>query len=471
MKTIKRLIPAAAVISFTMLVSIFMYTKVLEYEQQQCWQELAGTAQTVKEEISTKFQDEIIKLHLMEEIIVSNEIFSQENIEKLYLDIVQPTTIFSRIDILYPDNTIVSNGTTILTDGNVDFNEMVKSGEHMSRRKTDFITGKEYVYYILPIDNEGQISAILIAALDTSSLPQIFQPTIYNGEADVCIVDAIDGSYIMDSWHETLGNVYNDEKRKMMRGYEHVNAQDALRNMDTGTAAFYSNTNSKPIYLYFTPMGIFDWQLSIFAQENILFANMTHIRNIFTAASIAEVILVSLYFLIHFKNIRKLEQSYAQIQQQKEELVRISYTDQLTKLHNRNKFTEVLKHLRKQQLFKFAAIYMDLNGLKQLNDSKSHEAGDRYIKKFAATMTDVFPDYCYRIGGDEFVVMIPNIERELFLKRIDEFTRALDHAGISVSIGSTWEEQCKNVDNALKKAEKRMYEEKDIYYAVSGKRR
>lgn len=94
-KTVKHLLPAAAIIFLTLAVSLFLYEKVMNYEEEQCWQELSTTAETVQKEISTKFNDEITKLHLMQEIMLDNGIFSAKDIGQLYLDIVQPTTIGS----------------------------------------------------------------------------------------------------------------------------------------------------------------------------------------------------------------------------------------------------------------------------------------------------------------------------------------------------------------------------------------
>lgn len=412
MNMLKRLLPAMAVIFVTMIVSYFLYAVVIEYEEERCWQELSSTAETVEKEISSKFQDEITKLHLMEEIILNNRIFDAENIEQLYLEIVQPTIIFSRIDVLYPDNTLVSNGNVIEVTQKLDFQEIVKDGEHLSSRQTDFITGEQYVYYLLPIVREnGEIPAVLIAALDTGKMTEIFQPIIYNGEANVCIIDAEDGNYIMDSWHDTLGNAYKDEGREMLPGYEGIDSKEALRNMETGAAAFRSRTTGENIYLYFTPLENFNWQLSIFAQEKVLFENTIHLRKIFVIASVLEAILIALYFLIHFRNVKQLEKSYLQIQKQKEELLYISYTDQLTSLNNRNKFTEV------------------------------------------------FGKMAYRIGGDEFVVLVPEIEKELFEEKIKELESSMESQKISVSIGDSWEENCQDIDGTLKAAEKKMYRE------------
>lgn len=476
-KTVKHLLPAAAIIFLTLAVSLFLYEKVMNYEEEQCWQELSTTAETVQKEISTKFIDEITKLHLMQEIMLDNGMFSAEDIGQLYLDIVQPTTIFSRIDVLYPDNTLVSNGQVITpgeTPGetfdfafDLDFDEIVRGGERLTRRTTDFLTGDQYIYYLLPVEYDGDMSAVLIAALDTARLTDIFQPLIYNGEANVCIIDSIDGNYIMDSWHKELGNAYQDEGREMLPGYEDVDSKKALKNLETGTAAFKSKTTGSNIYLHFTPMGIFDWQLSIFAEEDVLFANMVHLRRIFLAASITEAVLIALYFYVLFQNTRKLEKSYEYIQKQQEELTRISYTDLLTSLHNRNKFMEDLATLTLNPPSKIGVAYLDLNGLKQINDTQSHEAGDRFLQQAASALKKHFPDSSYRIGGDEFVIICANTEEDGFCEEIAKLRDSLEKANVSSAIGTCWQANVSDINAVLHHAEKRMYKHKESFYLAN----
>lgn len=181
MRTVRRLLPVIILIVFTCLVSLFLYQVVMDHETKQCWDELQTTTESVKEEITTKFTDEITKLQLMRKIMQENRIYTAENIEELYLEVVQPTTIFTRIDILYPDNTLVSNGKVVSEHEELDFQEIIQEGERMSHRRTDSFTGEQYVYYILPVEESETVRVVLIAALDTKRLTSIFEPLIYNG--------------------------------------------------------------------------------------------------------------------------------------------------------------------------------------------------------------------------------------------------------------------------------------------------
>ena len=83
--------------------------------------------------------------------------------------------------------------------------------------------------------------------------------------------------------------------------------------------------------------------------------------------------------------------------------------DGLTSLYNRNKYIQLLAAHRHQILKNVGSIYLDLNRLKTVNDQKGHEAGDALICAAARTIGKIYPNQAYRIGGDEFVVLVLGI--------------------------------------------------------------
>lgn len=107
---------------------------------------------------------------------------------------------------------------------------------------------------------------------------------------------------------------------------------------------------------------------------------------------------------------------------QQKMLLKMAYADELTGLANRRKCDDELEELIEKNK-KFAVISLDLNSLKQMNDTYGHEIGDVAIKAFADILHDVFSDEgCTvgRMGGDEFMVIIPNLKKEIIEKRLAE---------------------------------------------------
>lgn len=157
-------------------------------------------------------------------------------------------------------------------------------------------------------------------------------------------------------------------------------------------------------------------------------------------------------------------------QKQQERLQFLSFRDMLTGLYNRNKYMKVLESCEYFPVRDTGVAYIDLNGLKQVNDSLGHEAGDRLICSAAQCILKTFPENAYRIGGDEFVIIVAKTAEADFMERIKQVQEDLEEAEVSCSIGLEWKNESM-IEAMLKAAEKRMYIEKNAYYQVKGRDR
>lgn len=142
-------------------------------------------------------------------------------------------------------------------------------------------------------------------------------------------------------------------------------------------------------------------------------------------------------------------------------LQNLSYSDTLTHLHNRNGYIERLNVWKKTKPERVGGIFIDLNGLKKTNDEQGHEAGDRLICRMADILKEVFPQQAYRIGGDEFVVILPGIPESEFDAKVQQFREALRRQQVSAAVGSVWEPAPEDVEVLLRRADDRMYCEKE----------
>ncbi len=147
------------------------------------------------------------------------------------------------------------------------------------------------------------------------------------------------------------------------------------------------------------------------------------------------------------------------------ELERLSYVDLLTGVYNRNKYIHDLEQWEHQLAKHAGVVYLDINGLKELNDQKGHQAGDELIKQIALEMSQCFPQQVYRIGGDEFIAICTRIEREDFEEQVESLKRRLVFNGeIRAAVGSVWNKDGATVSQVIEIADKEMYEDKSAYY-------
>ena len=156
--------------------------------------------------------------------------------------------------------------------------------------------------------------------------------------------------------------------------------------------------------------------------------------------------------------------------QREEEIKFLSYHDQLTGLYNRRYYEEELKRLDKKRNFPLSIIMGDVNGLKIINDSIGHVKGDELLKKVAQAIKKGCraDDIIARIGGDEFVVLLPktdHIQAEQTIKRIIELLikEKVGTLDISVSFGyEVKKNEREKIQDIFKAAEDQMYKYKQL---------
>ncbi|MEH1791975.1 MULTISPECIES: GGDEF domain-containing response regulator [unclassified Nostoc] len=192
--------------------------------------------------------------------------------------------------------------------------------------------------------------------------------------------------------------------------------------------------------------------------------------------------------LMRVKNQLLIKQQYQQLLEQNQRLEheiqerlkaeadirQLSLTDDLTGLYNRRGFfwlaNQQFKIAQRTQML-CCLLFVDLDGLKQINDSLGHEIGDRMIVDTAQILKQTFrdSDIVARLGGDEFVIFVPICSRNTdeFYPRlqasIDRYNQDHNYLyQLSISIGVT---QCAlnenvSLEQLIEEADKLMYEHK-----------
>lgn len=182
-----------------------------------------------------------------------------------------------------------------------------------------------------------------------------------------------------------------------------------------------------------------------------------------------------LSFLIVYVNIVQ-EDLHASILGEKI-MRKASITDGLTGVLNRKAYSEYEVYTGNHYPSDLVYISMDVNGLKVVNDSLGHEAGDEIIVGAAQCMQSCLGRYgrIYRMGGDEFTVVL-SVATDQITKLIDEFKNSVDNwhgkivNNISVSLGYVLADEVQGLSlvEVASLADKRMYEAKTAFYKKSG---
>ncbi len=626
----KKMLPISVIIVITLITSMLAYKNIVSYEEIKCWNLLEDSANSVNNELRLRIKDNINILRLAAGAMIQEKKVNSYDSIRGHINDFKDMTIFSRIDVLYPDNTLfLQSGETKKISNNISFDNVVAKGEHISTRTKDFKTGREVLYYFAPVKEHNKTIAMIVGVIDCLQLNDIIKTSIYDGNANVFIVDRRDGNFVMDNWHNKLSNILDLGERKQLKGYENVDAVNEIIDGKTNTVAFVSDSNSKVSYMYYTPIDNYSFELLVVVKEDIAFSSLINLKQMMIIIGIVELLLLLTYFLWNLYTMNQLVKTKTEISKQleisttliecvaelssnkdidisinnlltiinkffkgdrtyifeidyennlthntyeytangvikeidnlkdvpldiidywlkrfketgifyisdvetetkeqypdacevlvaqnitnliavplirddkiigflgvdnpkkshndfslltsiqffvtnslidklrQEHLKYLSYNDILTKLYNRNKYIKVVESYTDIELKDVGIAYLDLNGLKSINDNYGHEAGDNFIKKAAREIFNVFPKDSYRIGGDEFVILTVGISKKDFDSKIAELKEIVEKKDISISFGVLWVEDCQSLEKTLKKVDKLMYEDKDKFY-------
>ncbi|NFL93105.1 diguanylate cyclase [Clostridium botulinum] len=169
----------------------------------------------------------------------------------------------------------------------------------------------------------------------------------------------------------------------------------------------------------------------------------------------------------------ELENELIKNRENQKQLESIAFYDELTGLYNRRCAMLSLEKLIKSNL-EFSICFVDIDGLKYVNDILGHNEGDEYIKIIANIISNEFydEDKVCRVGGDEFLILLPNCNESLALKRANElFEKVIYQAEnikkeyvMSISYGVTHVNMNEDIDltEIINLADKNMYKFKNL---------
>ena len=148
----------------------------------------------------------------------------------------------------------------------------------------------------------------------------------------------------------------------------------------------------------------------------------------------------------------------------------MSSMDLLTGIFNRNAMNNRISHIcegKKEIPDNVGIVFVDLNGLKRMNDSEGHFAGDMLLKNAAIVLQREF-EKCeiYRAGGDEFMIIAPDMPEEEFDMHVEKLRQATSSPdSVCFAVGKCYE-KASEIRKAMRMADERMYADKQKFYEM-----
>ena len=154
-----------------------------------------------------------------------------------------------------------------------------------------------------------------------------------------------------------------------------------------------------------------------------------------------------------------------------DELHVLSSTDMLTGVYNRNAMNNYVDSLvsdKNQDSSTIGVVFADVNGLKRTNDSVGHFAGDLLLKNSALVLQKYFPECkVYRAGGDEFVVIVPDISDDRLSEMVEKMRETTSQPTDEVCFAIGWSTgKASDIRRTMHEADEKMYADKKQFYAL-----
>lgn len=430
---------------------------------QRSFDELTTATKELAKDINNATRTDQTILSAMAELIAGQDEDDLDSVLRIMNTFSLDKTFVSAVALLRPD------GTLLLTDGarydvsdTFDFETEAARGAYISDRVTSYFAPEKLVVRnVVPVKRDGETIAILYGMVLLQELSRSYKTDLYGGNAFVLIVDGNTGDILLDTWHDSLGNLSDLRGRKMLMGYTYEEAMEKIPNGIGGDMCIVSRSTGLTLYLHYEPVGINNWSVVLgVSEQDALAGTRGVVKILYLMSVIVGAILLSYLAYISWYLISARRSAF-----------RMSVTDQVTGLFNRSAFEKYLNESEPHTFSHTVCVYIDVNGLHELNNKHGHETGDKLLQSVAECLRAQFPDDgLYRIGGDEFVVF-SKADAAVCEARMQAVSSALAAQDYSISYGIAAQETTEGLSDLVREADENMLKNKRRYYAEHDRRR
>ncbi|MCR4585972.1 MAG: diguanylate cyclase [Lachnospiraceae bacterium] len=227
--------------------------------------------------------------------------------------------------------------------------------------------------------------------------------------------------------------------------------------------------------LCYVPVEGTDWKMVVLIRESVIHDRIRDISEKSLKSSqnqiIFTLVMVLLFATILLIEFRMLAGQKLEAEKENSRAFRtMANTDSLTGVRNKHAYSDseaaLNIRIKENEIDKLAVIVCDVNGLKIINDTLGHAAGDKFIKDACSMICEYFNHGAvYRIGGDEFAVILQEKGYDTMHEVITEFNRKVEEhiktKGVVVAIGySILGPEDEQLHDIFERADKMMYKRK-----------
>ena len=449
------------------ILAIFIGNTIVSVNEmvlQTCFDNLATTSKELGAKLRAAVDLDTAVLSAMGNMISNRPDMDEEELCQVMNSFDYSVSYLSYVELLRPDGTMLdSDGTVRDVSNQIDFATEAGKGKYIS---TPQISTKDSSVKVIrngvPVIKDGKAIYILLGVTTEESLAEKFTTNIYDGNATIFLMDGDTGNFILDTWHDQLGNVEDFKERKLLKAYSWDTALNDMKEGKSGKIALVSEKIDEVIYIHYEPTQINNFNVLVMTEREVALGESKAVRNrLYTMAIVIGVVMflymagLTIYLLKAYKQVKKLGNE-----------------DQYTGLLNRNAYEQYVQSSHQEVFEHITCLYIDVNGLHEVNNIYGHEVGDKMLRLVADTLSDKFKtDQVYRIGGDEFVVLGLDPDKEKYELKIKEAKDIIEKHDYSISYGIKSYENEKGLNRIIRETDELMLKQKRAYYKAHDRRR
>ncbi len=228
------------------------------------------------------------------------------------------------------------------------------------------------------------------------------------------------------------------------------------------------------------------WELVVMIRGSVIQDQIREISEKSLAANHMQIVFLlvvaSLFAAIMFFMVRRVAKEKLDEEKENTKVFKsMANTDSLTGVRNKHAYMEmesqINTRIREENVDKLALVVCDINGLKYVNDTKGHAAGDKLIRDASALICNLFNHgSVFRTGGDEFVVVLQGKGYDTKDEVIADFNRKVEENirknEVVISIGySAIKPEDEQLYDLFERADRMMYERKKELKSMGAKTR
>ena len=453
-------IVAALVILALLAVSTVFIFRIYLRTENECYDNLLVETENAIDGLESNFRSDRMTLRIIAGLIGNAGDMNSLEVGG-YLATYDLNSLITQIGVLLPeDECLQGNGHRESVKGELSFEKESVLGEHLSELEPGGVSSKlPVIRNYVPIRKDGFCIGMLFSQASPDNIGKAWLPEIYEKKGYCYVVDRGTGQVIINTSPDNISDIHEISFTQTDPDYT---KEDTILNIlagKKGYSIFRSENASENQYMCYLPFSLDDWEMVVFVPESAVFSSVAPIRMHMYHFLVVAAIVLLIYVLWMVYEIRR---SVAEAEEK-------ANIDVLTGLPNRNRYEAYLKELDRVKE-SVTCLYLDANGLHELNNDRGHFAGDQMLRFIADSLKILFDnEHIYRIGGDEFVVFQTGKTQDEIQACLKELHESLSRNNYHAAVGCCVTDDAIDTGDLIRRAEKSMYEEKRKYYDSIGK--